>query len=111
MQQSKLDLVVAGTREAVLMVESEADRLSEEVMLGAVVFGHEQMQMAIKAIKSLAAEAGKPQMAWAAAAEDTELIAGCREVHCARSPRPTASPRSRSVTPRSARSRSRPWRI
>src|SRR5204863_2077839 len=52
LQQSKLDLVVAGTREAVLMVESEADRLPEDVMLGAVMFGHEQMQKAIDAIKS-----------------------------------------------------------
>src|ERR1700680_1962447 len=58
--QSKLDLVVAGTEEGVLMVESEASGLDEEVMLGAVMFGHEQMQIAIKAIKELTAEAGKP---------------------------------------------------
>jgi polyribonucleotide nucleotidyltransferase len=76
LQQSKLDLVVAGTREAVLMVESEADRLPEDVMLGAVMFGHEQMQKAIEAIKSLAAEVGKPQIAWTAAAEDEALSAG-----------------------------------
>ena len=76
LQQSKLDLVVAGTREAVLMVESEADRLPEDVMLGAVMFGHEQMQKAIEAIKSLAAEVGKPQIAWTAAAEDKALSAG-----------------------------------
>jgi polyribonucleotide nucleotidyltransferase len=76
LQQSKLDLVVAGTREAVLMVESEADRLSEDVMLGAVMFGHEQMQKAIEAIKSLAEEVGRPQIAWAAAAEDKALSAG-----------------------------------
>jgi polyribonucleotide nucleotidyltransferase len=76
LQQSKLDLVVAGTREAVLMVESEADRLPEDVMLGAVMFGHEQMQKAIDAIKSLAEEAGKPQIVWTPAAEDKALNAG-----------------------------------
>jgi polyribonucleotide nucleotidyltransferase len=63
---SQLDLVVAGTAEAVLMVESEADCLAEDVMLGAVVFGHEQMQVAIKAINELKAEAGKPAWAWQA---------------------------------------------
>jgi polyribonucleotide nucleotidyltransferase len=62
--ESDLDLVVAGTESAVLMVESEADCLSEEVMLGAVVFGHEQMQAAIKVIKELAKEAGKPAWDW-----------------------------------------------
>ena len=61
---SELDLVVAGTAQAVLMVESEAAGLSEDVMLGAVVYGHQQMQVAIQAIKELAAEAGKPR--WAA---------------------------------------------
>jgi polyribonucleotide nucleotidyltransferase len=76
LQQSKLDLVVAGTREAVLMVESEADRLPEDVMLGAVMFGHEQMQKAIDAIKSLAEEVGTPRIVWAAAAEDKALSAG-----------------------------------
>jgi polyribonucleotide nucleotidyltransferase len=64
LSESKLDLVVAGTVEGVLMVESEAHGLDEEVMLGAVVFGHEQMQTAIKAIKELAAEAGKPKWNW-----------------------------------------------
>ncbi|MEJ2138778.1 MAG: polyribonucleotide nucleotidyltransferase [Gammaproteobacteria bacterium] len=63
---SALDLVVAGTADAVLMVESEADCLPEDVMLGAVVYGHEQMQVAINAIKELAAEAGKPAWEWAA---------------------------------------------
>ena len=58
LKTSKLDLVVAGTAEAVLMVESEADCLSEEVMLGAVVFGHQQMQAAIAVINELKAEAG-----------------------------------------------------
>jgi polyribonucleotide nucleotidyltransferase len=71
--ESKLDLVVAGTEEGVLMVESEADGLNEEVMLGAVMFGHEQMQVAIKAIKELTAEAGKPKWAWVAPEPNTEL--------------------------------------
>jgi polyribonucleotide nucleotidyltransferase len=71
---SQLDLVVAGTADAVLMVESEAQMLSEEVMLGAVVFGHEQMQVAIKAIRELAAEAGKPAWEWAPAAVDAALV-------------------------------------
>jgi polyribonucleotide nucleotidyltransferase len=64
LSESQLDLVVAGTVEGVLMVESEARGLDEEVMLGAVMFGHEQMQTAIKAIKELAAEAGKPKWNW-----------------------------------------------
>jgi polyribonucleotide nucleotidyltransferase len=71
--QSKLDLVVAGTEEGVLMVESEASGLDEEVMLGAVMFGHEQMQIAIKAIKELAAEAGKPKWEWAMPVEIGDL--------------------------------------
>ncbi|MEE4330519.1 MAG: polyribonucleotide nucleotidyltransferase, partial [Wenzhouxiangella sp.] len=62
--ESRLDLVVAGTEKAVLMVESDADLLSEDEMLGAVTFGHEQMQVAIKAIEELAAEAGKPKWDW-----------------------------------------------
>jgi len=70
---SDLELVVAGTRDAVLMVESEAKGLSEEVMLGAVMYGHEQMQTAIDAISELAAEAGKPAWDWQAAEEDAEL--------------------------------------
>ncbi len=75
LQNSTLDLVVAGTKDAVLMVESEADRLSEDVMLGAVMYGHEQMQMAIDAITELAAEVGKPAWEWEAPAEDQELAA------------------------------------
>jgi polyribonucleotide nucleotidyltransferase len=71
--ESKLDLVVAGTEEGVLMVESEADGLDEEVMLGAVMFGHEQMQAAIKAINELSAEAGKPKWTWVAPQPNTEL--------------------------------------
>ena len=70
---SKLDLVVAGTDEGVLMVESEAQGLDEEVMLGAVMFGHEQMQTAIKAIKELTAEAGKPKWSWVAPEPNAEL--------------------------------------
>jgi polyribonucleotide nucleotidyltransferase len=73
--ESKLDLVVAGTQEGVLMVESEADGLNEEIMLGAVMFGHEQMQVAIKAINELAAEAGKPKWSWTAPEANTELKA------------------------------------
>ena len=71
--QSQLHLVVAGTEHAVLMVESEAKGLSEEVMLGAVVFGHEQMQIAIRAIRQLAAEAGKARWSWQPPAADAEL--------------------------------------
>lgn len=74
LQQSKLDLVVSGTENAVLMVESEADMLSEEVMLGAVVFGHEQQQIAINAIKEFAAEFGKDKWDWSAPEPNVELI-------------------------------------
>jgi len=70
---SDLDLIVAGTRQAVLMVESEANGLSEEVMLGAVLFGHERMQVAIDAIEELAAEAAKAPTPWSAPEEDGEL--------------------------------------
>lgn len=75
LKETKLDLVVAGTQSAVLMVESEAKELSEEVMLGAVVFGHEQMQAAINAINALVEEAGKPEWDWQAPAKD-EVLAG-----------------------------------
>ena len=71
--ESELHLVVAGTEHAVLMVESEAKGLSEEVMLGSVVFGHQQMQTAIRAIKELAAEVGKPRWKWEPPAENAEL--------------------------------------
>ena len=73
LQTSKLDLVVAGTADAVLMVESEAKMLPEDVMLGAVVFGHEQMQAAIGAIRELAREAGKPAWDWSPPPADTAL--------------------------------------
>jgi polyribonucleotide nucleotidyltransferase len=75
LKESQLDLVVAGTAEAVLMVESEADALSEDVMLGAVVYGHEQMQIAINAINQLRAEAGKPSWNWQAPAAHSALEA------------------------------------
>ncbi len=75
LKTSKLDLVVAGTADAVLMVESEADNLSEEVMLGAVVFGHEQQQVAINAINELKAQAGKPAWDWQAASSNSVLEA------------------------------------
>jgi polyribonucleotide nucleotidyltransferase len=70
---SQLNLVVAGTEQAVLMVESEAHSLTEEVMLGAVVFGHQQMQAAIRVIKELVAETGKPRWGWKPPAENAEL--------------------------------------
>jgi len=72
---SQLHLVVAGTEHAVLMVESEAKGLSEEVMLGSVVYGHEQMQVAIGAIKALVSEAGKGRWKWEPAPENAELTA------------------------------------
>ena len=75
LKESQLDLVVAGTESAVLMVESEAKELSEEVMLGAVVFGHDQMQVAINAINELVEEAGKPEWDWQAAPKNETLIA------------------------------------
>ncbi|MCE1672012.1 polyribonucleotide nucleotidyltransferase, partial [Enterobacter hormaechei] len=64
LKNSRLDLVVSGTAGAVLMVESEADILTEEQMLGAVVFGHEQQQVVIDNINALAAEAGKEKWNW-----------------------------------------------
>ncbi|WP_051107532.1 polyribonucleotide nucleotidyltransferase [Curvibacter lanceolatus] len=74
-KSSQLDLVVAGTEAAVLMVESEAQQLSEDIMLGAVVFGHEQGNIAINAIHELVREAGKPVWQWEAPAKDEPLIA------------------------------------
>ena len=73
LEESDLELSVAGTSDAVLMVESEAAELSEDVMLGAVMFGHEQMQVAINAINEFKSEAGKPTWEWEAAPENTEL--------------------------------------
>jgi polyribonucleotide nucleotidyltransferase len=80
LKTSRLDLVVAGTERAVLMVESEADQLSEDVMLGAVVFGHEQMQVAIDSIHELVREAGKPMWDWKAPAKNEKLIGRLREL-------------------------------
>ena len=82
LEKSDLELVVAGTQDAVLMVESEAKGLSEDVMLGAVMYGHEQMQTAIDTIKELAAEVGKPAWDWEAPEEDQEL-AGAVEAQAA----------------------------
>ena len=73
--ESQLHLVVAGTAKSVLMVESEASGLSEEVMLGAVVFGHEQMQVAIKTINEMVAAVGKPKWDWKPNAASAELDA------------------------------------
>ena len=74
-KDSVMDLVVAGTEAAVLMVESEAQQLSEDIMLGAVVFGHEQGNIAINAIHELVRDAGKPVWDWKAPAKDEALIA------------------------------------
>jgi polyribonucleotide nucleotidyltransferase len=75
LKESKLDMVVAGTRDAVLMVESEAKELSEDQMLGAVLFAHQEMQPVIKAIDELVEEAGKPRWDWSAADVNEELRA------------------------------------
>ncbi|MGJ7543981.1 polyribonucleotide nucleotidyltransferase [Variovorax sp. LT1R16] len=74
-KDSQMDLIVAGTEAAVLMVESEALQLSEEIMLGGVVFGHEQANVAINAIHDLVRDAGKPVWEWAAPAEDEAFVA------------------------------------
>ncbi|ABR85627.1 MULTISPECIES: polyribonucleotide nucleotidyltransferase [Pseudomonas aeruginosa group] len=74
LQSSSLDMVVAGTEDAVLMVESEADELTEDQMLGAVLFAHDEFQAVIRAVKELAAEAGKPAWDWKAPAENTVLV-------------------------------------
>ena len=79
-KQSQLDLVVAGTEAAVLMVESEADQLTEEVMLGAVVFGHDQGKVAIDAIHDLVREGGKEVWTWQAPAQDEALVAKVTEL-------------------------------
>ena len=75
-----LNLVVAGTSDAVLMVESEAKELSEEIMLGAVLFGHEQIQAAIQAIEAMVAEVGKPKWDWQAPAKDESLAEAVERV-------------------------------
>ena len=83
LETSDLDLVVAGTSHAVLMVESEAKTLSEDVMLGAVMFGHEQMQLAITAISEFADEVGSPKWEYTAPAADEALAAKVAEVSSA----------------------------
>nr|WP_200767417.1 polyribonucleotide nucleotidyltransferase [Vibrio nigripulchritudo] len=84
LESSKLDLVVAGTDNAVLMVESEADNLTEEEMLSAVVYGHDQQQAVITAIKEFAAEVATPAWEWEAPAENTELKARVAELAVSR---------------------------
>ena len=74
LETSDLDMVVAGTEDAVLMVESEAKGLNEDQMLGAVLYGHQEMQAAVTAIKEFAAENGKPRWDWQPAPENTELL-------------------------------------
>jgi len=83
LSQSQMDLVVAGTEAAVLMVESEAQELPEEVMLGAVVFGHEQMQAAIRAINELADEVNPVLVPWTAPAKNEALIQQIRDLAAA----------------------------
>jgi polyribonucleotide nucleotidyltransferase len=80
LKTSAMDLVVAGTEQAVLMVESEAQQLSEEVMLGAVVYGHEQMKTVIDAIHELVRDGGKPEVQWTAPAKNETLIAATTAV-------------------------------
>ena len=80
LQSSQMNLIVAGTQAAVLMVESEAQELPEDVMLGAVMFGHEQMQAAINAINALVEVAGKPEWNWQAAPANEPLIAKVNEL-------------------------------
>ena len=80
LKTSQMDLVVAGTETAVLMVESEADQLSEEIMLGAVVFGHDQMKAVIDAIHELVRDGGKPEVEWTAPAKNEALIARVQEL-------------------------------
>lgn len=77
---SRMDLVVAGTESAVLMVESEAQQLSEEIMLAGIVYGHEQMQVAIDAIYELVRDGGKPEWNWEAPAKNEVLVAKINEL-------------------------------
>ncbi|MBD8532515.1 MULTISPECIES: polyribonucleotide nucleotidyltransferase [unclassified Massilia] len=84
LKTSQMDLVVAGTETAVLMVESEAQQLSEEIMLGAVVFGHDQMRAVIDAIHALVEEGGKPEVEWTAPAKNETLIAQVSELASAK---------------------------
>lgn len=74
LSESELDMVVAGTQDAVLMVESEANELPEDIMLGAVLYAHQEMQAAIQAINELVRDAGKPRWEWAATAKNNVLV-------------------------------------
>ncbi len=78
--ESDLDLVVSGTQSAVLMVESEAKALAEEIMLGAVTYGHDQQQVVISAIAEFKAEAGKPTWDWSAPVKDADLVAQIKDL-------------------------------
>ena len=80
LESSSLDMVVAGTKEAVLMVESEAKELSEDIMLGAVLFGHQEMQTVITAIEELVNEIGKPQWDWVPESINLELERGLSDL-------------------------------
>ncbi len=80
MKQSQMDMVIAGSEQAVLMVESEANELSEEVMLGAIMYGHEQMQVVIQAINEMADAVGKDTWEWEPAAKDAVLVANVAEL-------------------------------
>ncbi len=80
LKTSQLDLVVAGTQQAVLMVESEAQQLPEDVMLGAVVFGHDQMQVVINAINEMVDEVGVPEYNWTQPAKDDALISRMSQI-------------------------------
>ena len=80
LEESSLDMVVAGTKDAVLMVESEAGELSEDTMLGAVLYAHQEMQSVISVIEQLAEEAGKPRWDWEAEAENVELKTALTEL-------------------------------
>ncbi len=112
MESSQLDLVVSGTGDAVLMVESEAKELPEDVMLGAVMFGHEQQQVVISTIREFAAQVNTPAMAWTAPAENTALIdaaaaAGGRRHHRRLQDRRQAGPLCRCWTPSARKSSSK----
>jgi polyribonucleotide nucleotidyltransferase len=78
LKASSLDMVVAGTEDAVLMVESEAQELTEDQMLGAVLFAHQEFQAVIQAVKEFAAEAGKPKWEWSAPVENTALLSAIK---------------------------------
>lgn len=78
LKASSLDMVVAGTEEAVLMVESEAQELTEDQMLGAVLFAHQEFQAVIQAVKEFAGEAGKPAWEWSAPVENTALLSAIK---------------------------------